>query len=174
MTKNLLSVVLGAGLWLCSGAAEAQVHLVWPEVGFGAGTFVGGNNGSGPVVQVDFSVGAEGQGYPWTKGFLLRFDVLAIDDGSGAFDRARFDVAPLVTLSSTFDTAAPFFRVGAGPLLTFSDTATSLGGHGEVAIGYVDGKVSADVGGLELGVTAGLRLNAYIFDWFYRGSGWYW
>ena len=179
-TKNFSGLIAGAGLWLCGSTAEAQVHLVWPEVGFGAGTFVGAI-GSGPAIQLDFSVGAEGQGYPWTKGFLLRFDVLAIDNGSGNFDRTRFDVAPLLTLSSTFDTAAPFFRVGAGPLLTFSETAVSLGGHGEVAIGlksivdlYVDGKASADVNGLELGVTAGLRLNAYIFDWFYRGSSWYW
>jgi hypothetical protein len=179
-TKHVVGIVAGLGLWLCAGTAEAQVHLVWPEVGFGAGTFATGN-GQGAAIQLDFGVGAEGNGYPWTKGFIARFDLLAIDDGSGNFAKARFDVAPLLTLSSTYDTAAPFFRVGAGPLLTFSDTATSLGAHGEVAIGlksivdlYLDGKASADVDGLEVGATVGLRLNAYVFDWFYHGSGWYW
>lgn len=173
--RHLMGLLAGFGLWMVSGTAEAQVHLVWPEFGVGGGVVASGIGG--PAIQLDFGIGAEGQGYPWSRGFLARFDLLLIDDDlSGNFNRARIDIAPLFTLSSTYDTAAPFFRVGAGPLLAFSDTAVSFGAHGEAAVGfksivdlYVDGKVSADIGGPELALTAGLRLNAYLFDWFYGG-----
>lgn len=179
LPKQLLLLGTALGLLLLGAPAEAQrLHLVWPEVGFGAGQTLG--NQVKPTVQLDFSIGAEQEGYPWSLGGLMRLDVLIFDDGRGTFQEGRVDFAPMVTFSSTFETAAPYFRAGAGPLLSARANAVGVGAHGELSIGFksifdlfIDGRVALDpLNGGELTLTGGLRLNAYILSWF-NGSGVY-
>src|SRR5262249_46336758 len=40
-------------------------HLVWPEVGIGGGESVDTTNGQLGVLQLDFGIGWEREGYPW-------------------------------------------------------------------------------------------------------------
>lgn len=181
LSHSLLSAAAVAGLSLFSTEAAAQ-HLVWPEVGVGVGTFTGAS-GTDPAIQLDFSVGWEQQGFPWSPGVLFRFDAILVDEfGQGDFDQFRFDVAPLFTVSSTYDNVRPFFRAGAGPLLTLQEDLIGVGAHGELSVGlksivelYVDGRVSPDGfdDEIELGVTGGFRLNAFIADAFNRGRWWW-
>lgn len=175
LKRHLLAVFAASMILLVGAPASAQGHLVWPEFGFGAGSFAQDGLAQ-TALQFDFSVGWEQEGYPWSTGALLRLDLLLFSPDNEVFTDVRFDIAPLLTYSSTYETTYPFFRAGAGPLLTFSEFgAVGLGAHGELAVGfksivdlYVDAKASVDALGPSIGLTAGIRLNAFIFDRFYH------
>lgn len=166
MMRQLLFGAFGAAL-LLSGEAEAQ-RVYTPGFGLGGGVFVLDGE-IAPALQIDFGVGIESDLNP-APGMMFRLDFLAGQTGD-ELDIVRLDLAPMVTTSFGHD---GFARVGAGPLFSFTGVSREgsfgVGAQGELALGvkdivelYGDGRVSFDPELPSVGVTAGLRINSFVW-----------
>jgi hypothetical protein len=176
-----IAALLAALVLLGPRFARAE-GLLFPELGLGAGpAIVDGYSSRAAAVELKV-------GYDWELDGLIGVGFLGGLEWESArwqVERGweRFSLGSMLTLSIGHYDVLPFVRVGLGPTLGFTMLERDVGARpglgltAEAAVGfrsivelYAQASALADSSGLAPSLTAGFRINVWIFDVLFGGG----